>query len=174
MAYSARVASCGVCLGRRYTECVAATPRLSAGAVVVRETPDGARFLLLRAYRNWDFPKGLVEAGEEPLAAALREAAEEADLRDLEFPWGKAYCETEPYGANKVARYYLARTRTEHISLPVNPELGRPEHHEYRWVDLGEALELTPPRLHAVLAWAAAKVMGELLLAGQPPRPAEG
>ncbi len=109
--------------------------RLSAGVVVVRESVVGARFLLLRAYRNWDFPKGLVEPGEDPLAAAVREAHEEAGLTDLEFEWGTECLETEPYARNKIARYYLARTRTERVILKVNPELGRPEHHEYRWVD---------------------------------------
>ena len=137
-----------------------AASRLSAGAVVVHETPDGARFLLLRAYRNWDFPKGLVEEGEEPLGAAIREVAEETGIEDLDFSWGQDYCETAPYAGNKVARYYLARTSTEHVTLPVSAELGRPEHHEFRWVDFSEALSLTVPRLHLVIAWAAAKVMG--------------
>ena len=144
--------------------------RLSAGAVVVRSTADGARFLLLRAYRNWDFPKGLVEAGEEPLAAAVREVAEESGITDLKFPWGMDYCETAPYAGNKVARYYLASTATEHVTLPVNAELGRPEHQEFRWVDLTEALALTVPRLHLVVAWAAAKVMGGERLAALDPR----
>ena len=146
--------------------------RLSAGAVVVRETADGARFLLLRAYRNWDFPKGEIEEGEEALAAAVREAAEETGLTDLEFPWGEDYCETAPYARNKVARYYLARTRTEDVTLPVSAQLGRPEHHEFRWVDFTEALALTVPRLHLVIAWAAAKIMGDERLAaleGAPP-----
>jgi 8-oxo-dGTP pyrophosphatase MutT (NUDIX family) len=138
---------------------MAKTPRLSAGVVVVRATDDGARFLLLRAYRNWDFPKGLVEPGEEPRAAATREAAEEAGISDLEFEWGDDYYETAPYGANKVARYYVASTRAERVTLGVNPALGRPEHHEYRWVDLFEGLKLTVPRLQSALAWAAAKVM---------------
>lgn len=149
-----------------------AAPRLSAGAVVVRETADGARFLLLRAYKNWDFPKGEIEEGEEALAAAVREAAEETGLTDLEFPWGEDYCETAPYAGNKVARYYLARTRTEDVTLPVSAELGRPEHHEFRWVDFTEALALTVPRLHLVIAWAAAKIMGSERLAaleGSPP-----
>jgi 8-oxo-dGTP pyrophosphatase MutT (NUDIX family) len=126
--------------------------------VIVRETPHGVRWLLLRAFRNWDFPKGLVEAGEEPLQAAVREAAEEADLDDLEFPWGTRYVETAPYGANKVARYYLARTRSGSVTLRPNPELGRPEHHEYRWVDIEEARGLVPARLRPVLEWAARQV----------------
>jgi bis(5'-nucleosidyl)-tetraphosphatase len=135
--------------------------RLSAGMVVVRDTEDGARFLLLRAYRNWDFPKGLVEPEEEPMAAALRETREETGLADLEFAWGEEFAETEPYGGGKVARYYLARTRTADIVFGINPEISRPEHHEYRWVDLSEALELAPPRLQPIVAWAAGKVMAE-------------
>jgi 8-oxo-dGTP pyrophosphatase MutT (NUDIX family) len=133
--------------------------RLSAGVVVARETPDGARLLLLRAYRNWDFPKGVVEAGEEPLAAAVRETEEETGIADLEFVWGREHCDTAPYASNKVARYFVARTRTAAVVLKVNPELGRPEHHEYRWVDLTEAFALTSPRLRPVIAWAAGKIM---------------
>ncbi len=134
--------------------------RLSAGVVVVRDGEHGFRFLLLRAYKNWDFPKGLVEPGEAPLAAAVREAREEAGLGDLGFDWGQEFIETEPYARNKVARYYVARTRSERITLPINPALGRPEHHEYRWVDLTEAFALTVARLHRVIAWAADKVVG--------------
>ena len=33
--------------------------RLSCGVVVSRETGDGWLTLMLRAYRNWDFPKGM-------------------------------------------------------------------------------------------------------------------
>jgi bis(5'-nucleosidyl)-tetraphosphatase len=141
--------------------------RLSAGVVVVRETDDGMRFLLLRAYRNWDFPKGLVEPGEDSLAAARREVAEEAGITDLAFDWGTDYFDTPPYGANKIARYYVASTRTEKVTLGVSPSLGRPEHHEYRWVDLFEGLALTVPRLQSALAWAAAKVMRPATLAGR-------
>ena len=35
--------------------------RVSAGAVVVRQVWDGFRFLMLRAFNHWDFPKGIVE-----------------------------------------------------------------------------------------------------------------
>jgi bis(5'-nucleosidyl)-tetraphosphatase len=138
---------------------VARAPTLSAGVVVVRETPDdGIRFLMLRAYRNWDFPKGLVERGEKPLAAAIRETTEETGLTDLDFVWGLDYAQTKRYSGNKVARYYLARSRTERVALGVNPELGRPEHHEYRWVSLIDAVALASARLQPVIAWAARKV----------------
>jgi 8-oxo-dGTP pyrophosphatase MutT (NUDIX family) len=126
----------------------------AAGAVVFRRGERGIRILILRAYKNWDFPKGMVEPGEEALAAARREVAEETGLAELEFPFGDEFRETVPYSGNKVARYYLAETDAEKIVLPVSPELGRPEHHEYRWVSFDEAEELLPPRLAVVLEWA--------------------
>lgn len=127
---------------------------LSAGAVVVRRQDEGFRFLVLRAYRNWDFPKGMVESGEDPLSAARREVAEETGIQDLTFPWGAVFHETAPYGRGKVARYYLAETDTVHVVMGINPELGRPEHHEYRWVSAEQARRLLPDRLHPVLKWA--------------------
>jgi 8-oxo-dGTP pyrophosphatase MutT (NUDIX family) len=126
----------------------------SAGVVVVHWHNDGWRLLVLRAYRNWDFPKGMLEPNETPLAAAIRETAEETSITDLDFRWGEAFCETAPYGKGKVARYYLAETKQENIILPVSPELGRPEHDEWRWIGLDEAENLLPPRLQPVLAWA--------------------
>jgi 8-oxo-dGTP pyrophosphatase MutT (NUDIX family) len=133
---------------------------VSAGIVPVRRTAGGWRVLVLRAYGNWDFPKGFIEAGESPLAAAKREAEEEADLTDLEFPYGEIHCDTEPYSGGKIARYYLAETRKEQITLPVSPELGRPEHHEGRWASMEEAKRLLPPRLQPVMAWAAGVLAG--------------
>jgi len=127
---------------------------LSAGIVPARRTPEGWRLLVLRAFRNWDFPKGLVNPDEDPKVAAVRETAEEAGLADLEFPFGEGYRETMPYAGGKVARYYLAVTKEDRITLPVSAELGRPEHHEGRWVDFTEAAALLPPRLRPVLEWA--------------------
>ena len=113
---------------------------------------------MLRSYRDWDFPKGLIEAGEAPLDAALRETREETSLVDLELRWGEAFRETEPYSGGKVARYYVAESPGGAVDLPVSEELGRPEHHEYRWVDGDEARRLVRPRLQDVLAWARATV----------------
>jgi len=137
-----------------------ASGRLSAGVVVVRRSPEGWRFLLLRAFKNWDFPKGLVEAGEDPLATARREVREETLIEDLRFDWGLSYQETEPYARGKVARFYLAATAAAEVTLPVSPELGRPEHHEFRWVDLQQALALCPPRLAPILRWASDTLEG--------------
>ena len=131
------------------------SPRLSAGVVVVRQTEEGWHFLLLRAFNHWDFPKGMVEPGEEPLAAAVREVREESLIEDLEFSWGEASTRTGPYSRGKIACYYVAQTRTVEVTLPVNPEIGRPEHSEFRWVNFDEALQLVSPRVRPVLHWAA-------------------
>jgi 8-oxo-dGTP pyrophosphatase MutT (NUDIX family) len=130
-----------------------ASRKLAAGAVVFRRTEAGLRLLVLRAYKNWDFPKGLVEPGESELDAARRECAEETGLAELDFPFGDAHRDTVPYAGGKVARYFLAETQVAAITLPVSPELGRPEHHEWRWVSFEEAEELLPPRLAVVLDW---------------------
>ena len=129
-------------------------PNRAAGAVVFRRSDRGIRLLVLRAYKNWDFPKGLIEPGEDALAAARREVREETGLAELDYPFGDEFKETLPYSGNKVARYYLAQTDAEKIELPVSPELGRPEHHEYRWASFKEAQDLLPPRLGVVLEWA--------------------
>ena len=129
-------------------------PNRAAGAVIFRRSDRGIRLLVLRAYKNWDFPKGLIEPGEDALAAARREVREETGLAELAYPFGDEFKETLPYSGNKVARYYLAETEAEKIELPVSPELGRPEHHEYRWISFDEAEDLLPPRLAVVLEWA--------------------
>ena len=136
-------------------------PSRSAGAVVFRRTPQGARLLVLRAYANWDFPKGLIEDDETEFHAAQREVFEETGLADLDYPFGEqAYKETLPYATGKIARYYLAETETESVVLPISPELGRPEHHEWRWVSFDQAEDLLPPRLALVLEWARANIAG--------------
>ncbi len=138
-------------------------PLRSAGIVPARRTSNGWRLLVLRAYRNWDFPKGVIERGEAPLEAAVRETKEEAGLADLAFPFGSEFCETAPYAHGKVARYYLGVTETADVTLAVSPELGRPEHHEARWVSFDEAAKLLPERLAPVLEWARRTLAGSVM-----------
>ncbi|MGO9995195.1 MAG: NUDIX domain-containing protein [Steroidobacteraceae bacterium] len=128
--------------------------RMSSGVVVVSVLERKLKFLLLRAYRNWDFPKGLVEPGESPIDAAVREVREETTLDDISFDWGMVFMDTGPYNKGKIARYYIARSKETHIELPVNPDLGAPEHHEARWVDYDRALTMVSPRLQPVVRWA--------------------
>jgi bis(5'-nucleosidyl)-tetraphosphatase len=133
---------------------------LSSGVVVARQTGASWNVLLLRAYNYWDCPKGVVEAGEDPLGTARREVREETGIEELDFRWGEGFIETEPYSKNKVARYYLAATSVADVKLPVNEELGRPEHHEFRWLTFESGRKLAVPRVAAVLSWAERLLSG--------------
>ena len=131
---------------------------LSAGAIIVRRYGDTYRYLLLRVRDYWDFPKGLVEPGEDPLQAARREVEEEAALTNLNFPWGYDYRETVSYGHNKVARYYLAESPQGEVHLPVSPELGHPEHDEFHWISAARVRTLLHERVLPIFNWAASIV----------------
>lgn len=129
---------------------------LSAGAVVLHGAGDERRYLLMRCFQYWDFPKGMVEPGESPFLAAQREIREEATLDHLAFPWGEEFTETAPYGDGKVARYYLAVSATRDVTLGISEELGFPEHDEFRWLTYPDARALLAPRVRAVLDWGNA------------------
>ncbi|MFO7739932.1 MAG: NUDIX domain-containing protein [Desulfatiglandaceae bacterium] len=130
--------------------------RLSAGIVVVREESGQWQYLFLRAYKNWDFPKGIVEPGEDPLETAVRETGEETGIHKLNFRWGRVFKETAPYrsGGKKVARYYLASTSESRVTFAVNPDIGKPEHHEYCWLSYKKTRDLAPQRLNSIIDWA--------------------
>ena len=128
--------------------------KLSCGVVLARRDKDGFVTLMLRAYHHWDFPKGIVEEGEEPKQAALRELHEETSINQTEFEWGDRYMETGPYSRGKTARYYLASTGQESVVLGPSPETGEPEHHEWRWVSFDEAYDISSPRVREVVRWA--------------------
>jgi len=133
----------------------------SAGIIVVRREADDWKYLFLRAFRNWDFPKGEVQADEASLDAALRETEEETGIGDLQFRWGPGFKETEPYNrGKKIARYYVAATSQPEVVFNVNPAIGAPEHHEYRWLSYSELEKLAPPRLLPVIRWARSVVEG--------------
>lgn len=109
---------------------------------------------MLRAYQNWDFPKGMIEAGESPLETAVREVGEETGIDDLAFSWGENFMDTGPYSQGKVARYFIAETREAAFVIGPSPETGRPEHHEGRWFSFDDAWDIASPRVREVVRWA--------------------
>jgi len=128
--------------------------KLSCGIVVIRDDGGDKLTLMLRAYHNWDFPKGICEEGEQPIEAARREVGEETGIAQLEFEWGERFTDTGPYNKGKVARYFLATSEEEEVVMGISPELGRPEHNEFRWVSFDEAHDLSSPRVREVVRWA--------------------
>ena len=138
--------------------------RYSAGIIPVRyHAVNQPKLLMLRVYNLWDFPKGMLEDGEDHITAAKREIEEETTLSDYIFHWGFDYVDTGPYAHGKVSRYFIAECATGEVSLPVNPELGRPEHHDFRWMDIYEVRQKVRPRLLPIIDWIDA-----LLEKGKP------
>ncbi len=132
----------------------------SAGIVPIYRSPGAPDlFLILRCYNYWDFPKGGVLEDESQLNAALRELKEETTLENVDFAWGEIFTETPVYARNKVARYYLAKAMKLEVALPINPLLGRAEHHEFRWLTYEDARQLLNPRIQTILDWARQKTL---------------
>lgn len=133
----------------------------SAGVAIVDlklEDPTAEPTVLcVRAYSNWDFPKGQLELGETHVHAAVREVEEETTLRhgsDYILSGPAAGATTYGTGAKKkTATYYIGmRFSDTDPFLPVNPELGKPENDEWRWVELSKLRELLPGRLQSIIS----------------------
>ena len=130
----------------------------SAGVVVVDWNLSEPTVLCVRAYRNWDFPKGKVDPGESLVQAAVRELMEETSIvvgADAQLTGAKAPSVTYGRGnKTKTATYFLAdRTSGKKPYLPVSAELGRPENDEYRWVPVSQLVSLMPARLAPVVTY---------------------
>ncbi|WP_348786948.1 NUDIX hydrolase [Leifsonia sp. NPDC080035] len=141
------------------------------GAVAVLALDDEGRVLLIRQYRHpvrhrdWEIPAGLLDiTGEDPLAAAKRELAEEADLQA--DTWNVlADVFTSPGGNDEAIRIYLARS-----VRPTGEAFAREAEEadiEVSWVPLEEAVAgVLGRRLHnaplsiAVLGAVAARAAG--------------
>ncbi len=105
----------------------------SAGFIVARRT-DELRFLILKFDGRLDFPKGLINEGEDPKAAALRELQEEtgfepSDVRIIDgftrsvkyfYKWGGDT-------VHKEVTYFLAETDKEAVQVS-------DEHDSYAWM----------------------------------------
>ncbi len=128
---------------------------VSAGVIVRDESGDVTTYLCVRAYSNWDFPKGHVEEGESLLEAALRELLEETTLDSSDIQLTGMIAPPVLYkGGKKTAHYFLAeRASNKEPFLPVNPDLGHPENDEYRWMTFEEMESAMPSRLSPVVQW---------------------
>ncbi len=130
---------------------------VSAGGIVFRRSPEGVRVLLIRdSYRNWGFPKGHLEDGESPDAAAIREVREETGLSGLTL---RAPVEIIDWNfrfrgglVHKVCHFYLIEATGGHAR-----PLRREGITACKWLSFAEASSLVAyENARAVLARAQA------------------
>jgi ADP-ribose pyrophosphatase len=109
------------------------------GAVAILATDEQDRVLLIKQYRHpvryrdWEIPAGLLDVtDEEPLAAAKRELAEEADLQAGRWNVLSEFY-SSPGGSDEAIRIYLARDLS---SIPAFERTAEEADIEVRWVPL--------------------------------------
>ena len=114
---------------------MARTPVLAAGGIVLRQAePPLVAVVRLRKRNEWALPKGKLDHGETPRAAAEREAMEETghDVAVHEFLGTLVY---ETSGGPKVVHYWrmeAGQTPTHKLMRDVKA---------VDWLPLGEAVE---------------------------------
>lgn len=130
----------------------------SAGILAFRRVPGGPQVLLARAggpfwrgkdLRAWTFPKGRIEAGESPLAAANREFREETGLAPP-----KTTTALTPLRRRGRGRVYcwLAEADLDLTAAHSNPlELGGREVEAYAYCDRPTALRRIHESLQPIL-----------------------
>jgi len=115
----------------------------SAGGIVFRSSPKtGYKFILIKdGYGNWTFPKGRIEPGESPEAAALAEVEEEAGVRDPHIigKLGEVILTLHPKDARSYRKkvfFFLIKTRY----TTVEKEYKKPSVQDARWFTKEEAM----------------------------------
>ncbi|WP_448004234.1 NUDIX domain-containing protein [Agromyces bauzanensis] len=153
------------------------------GAVAVLALDDDDRVFLIRQYRHpvrtreWEIPAGLLDMhGEDPLATAQRELAEEGDLEASD--WSVLVdVFTSPGGSDEAIRIYLARglRATDEVFEREAEEADMQTH----WADLDECVDAVLARrvqnsslVYGALAAFAARARGwQVLGAADAPWP---
>jgi predicted NUDIX family NTP pyrophosphohydrolase len=152
-------------------------PPLSAGILLFRQRSDETEVLLIKPggpfWRNkdagaWMIPKGMVEPGEAPAEAALREFAEETGTELTAIPFPLA---TVRQAGGKLVEAFAVEgdldpgeIRSNEFELEWPPRSGKlerfPEVAEARWMSLAEARLLMLPSQLPLIDALEAKLKG--------------
>ncbi len=119
--------------------------QVSAGGVAFRRKASGLELAVVcvKPKLRWQLPKGIVDPGESPEAAALREVREEAGVQTerlalvetIEY-WYRSLRNGKPVRYHKFVHFYLLQYLGGNVSDHDH------EVEEARWVSFKQALEL--------------------------------
>ena len=106
---------------------------VSAGIIVRDESGDVTTYLCVRAYSNWDFPKGHVEGNETELETAKRELIEETGIVNFRlFDGFRHRIEYNFQKGNEMVLkeviFFLAESNTKEVVLSS-------EHQNFVWLN---------------------------------------
>jgi predicted NUDIX family NTP pyrophosphohydrolase len=152
-------------------------PPHSAGILLFRQRERETQVLLIKPggpfWRNkdagaWMIPKGMVEPGEVPAEAALREFEEETGTELTAVPFPLA---TVKQAGGKVVEAFAVEGDLDPVGIHSNefamewpPRSGRIEHFpeaaEARWMSLGEARKMMLPSQLPLLDMLEVKLSG--------------
>ena len=152
-------------------------PPRSAGVLLFRRRLGATQVLLIKPggpfWRNkdvgaWMIPKGMVEAGEAPAQAALREFEEETGTKLTQMP--EPLAKVRQAGGKWVEAFAVegdldpAAIRSIEFEMEWPPKSGKrqsfPEAAEARWMNLAEARALMLPSQLPLLDALEAKLNG--------------
>ena len=125
------------------------SPSFTVGAMVFVERDDGALLLVQHTYRErWGVPGGLLEKGEDPREAAVREVFEETGLRVALVGEPAVVVDADPQRVDVLFRARLADpSRSEGIA-------SSPEIRSVRWFAADAVPELQHETAQAMVALA--------------------
>jgi len=152
-------------------------PPHSAGILLFRQREGSTEVLLVKPggpfWRNkdagaWMIPKGMIEPGENPAEAALREFEEETGTRLTTVPFRLA---TVRQAGGKIVEAFAAEgdldpaaIRSIDFEMEWPPRSGRMQHYpeviEARWMSLGQAREMMLPSQLPLLDALEDKLLG--------------
>jgi predicted NUDIX family NTP pyrophosphohydrolase len=152
-------------------------PPHSAGILLFRQRDGETQVLLIKPggpfWRNkdagaWMIPKGMVEPGEVPAEAALREFEEETGTALTAVPFPLA---TVKQAGGKIVEAFAvegdldpARIRSIDFAMEWPPRSGRIEHYpeaaEARWLSVDEARAMMLPSQLPLVDALEAKLLG--------------
>ncbi|MHB8927587.1 MAG: NUDIX hydrolase [Bacillota bacterium] len=143
------------------------TREVSAGGVVYRRGPQGDAevLMIMDSYSRWTFPKGIVEAGETPEEAAVREIGEETSVTGrIEASLGETNYRYHggPRGfIDKTVHYFLVRTDERAAAKPLPGEVK-----ETRWCGLDEAMAISAYANNREILAAAVELIKDKMAGG--------